>query len=228
MRIVSADRRAGIQNEAAQPAMRRIGSSRGCQSNEIVTSGAGNGRGKLCIPARRFPVCRSGTLAIIALGYVCFRLLEGVIIVIGMMSILSLLTLSRAVANGVAPNDSLQTLGAIFIAVYKWALTLGPNFVLGVNTTMCASLLYKSGLVPRFIARMGLVGAALIFTAAVLELFGILLELSTLVALMALPIFAYEMTLAGWLIVKGFNSSPLLLNVVRDRADLEFPVRPLP
>jgi len=28
-----------------------------------VTSGVENGRGKLCIPARRFPVCRSGTLA---------------------------------------------------------------------------------------------------------------------------------------------------------------------
>ncbi len=39
-------------------------SSRGCQSMEIVNSGVETGRGKLCIPARRLPVCRSGTLAI--------------------------------------------------------------------------------------------------------------------------------------------------------------------
>ena len=39
-------------------------SNRGCQSNETVTSSAGIGRAKLYIPARRFPVCRSGTLAI--------------------------------------------------------------------------------------------------------------------------------------------------------------------
>ena len=39
-------------------------SSRGCQSNETVISGMATGSGKLCIPARRFPVCRSGTLAI--------------------------------------------------------------------------------------------------------------------------------------------------------------------
>jgi hypothetical protein len=38
-------------------------SCRGCQSNETVNSEVKNGRGKLCIPARMFPVCRSGTLA---------------------------------------------------------------------------------------------------------------------------------------------------------------------
>ena len=55
---------------------------------------------------------------------------------------------------------------------------LGPNVMLGVNTTMCASLLYTSGLVPRFIARMGLAGAALILSTGVLELFGIVPQVS--------------------------------------------------
>ena len=39
-------------------------SNRGCQSNQTVTSDVWTGRTKLCITSRRFPVCRSGTLAI--------------------------------------------------------------------------------------------------------------------------------------------------------------------
>jgi hypothetical protein len=143
----------------------------------------------------------------IALGYVCFRLLEAVIIVVGTVGVLSLVTLSRDVASGGAPDASLQALGAVLIAVYKWALMLDPNFVLGMNTTMCAWLLYTSRLVPRFIARMGLGGATLILATAVLELFGIVPQVSIWGFLLAFPIFAYEMTLATWLIVKGFNSS---------------------
>jgi hypothetical protein len=135
---------------------------------------------------------------------------EAVIIVVGAIAILSLVTLSREIANGVAPNASLQTLGAVLIAVYKWALMLGPNVILGVNTTICASLLYKSGLVPRFITRMGLGGAALILVTGVLELFGTVPRVSIWGFILAFPIFAYEMTLAVWLIVKGFNSSVLV------------------
>jgi uncharacterized protein DUF4386 len=75
---------------------------------------------------------------------------------------------------------------------------------------MCAWLLYKSGLVPRFIARMGLAGAALILATGVLELFGIVVQVSPWGFILAIPVFAYEMTLATWLIVKGFNSSALV------------------
>jgi hypothetical protein len=142
----------------------------------------------------------------IALGYVCFRLLEAVIIVGGTVAMLSLVTLGREVANGVTPNASLHTLGAVLIAAYKWAFMLGPNIMLGVNTTMCAWLLYHSRLVPRFIARMGLAGAALILGTGVLELFGVVPQASPWGFLLALPIFAYEMTLATWLIVRGFNA----------------------
>ena len=70
-------------------------------------------------------------------------------------------------------------------------------------------LLYSSGLVPRFIAHMGLAGAALTLATGVLELFGVVPQVSPWGFLLALPIFAHEMTLATWLIVKGFNSSAL-------------------
>jgi hypothetical protein len=160
-------------------------------------------------PIMLFPYLKKQNESI-ALGYVCFRLLEAVIIIVGAVGVLSLVTLSREVASGVAPNASVEALGAVLIAVYKWALMLGPNFMLGVNTAMCAWLLYASGLVPRFIARMGFGGATLILATAVLELFGVVPQVSVWGFLLAFPVFAYEMTLAAWLIVRGFNSPVLV------------------
>ncbi|UKS24231.1 DUF4386 domain-containing protein [Paenibacillus sp. HWE-109] len=144
----------------------------------------------------------------LALGYVCFRLLEAAIIIVGVISVLSLLTLSQEFVKISTPNTaSFQTSGILLKAVHDWTFMLGPNFMLAVNTMMCSYLLYKSKLVPRFISIMGLAGATLIFIATLLEMFGIILQLSTWGAILAVPVFAYEMILAVWLIVKGFNST---------------------
>jgi hypothetical protein len=144
----------------------------------------------------------------LALGYVCFRFLEAIIITVGIVSVLSLLTLSQQFVETAAPDAaSFQTSGTLLKAVHDWTFMLGPNFMLGINTMMCSYLLYKSKLVPRFISSMGLTGATLIFIAALLEMFGVIAQLSTWGAVLAIPVAFYEMTLAVWLIVKGFNVS---------------------
>ncbi|MFC5529831.1 DUF4386 domain-containing protein [Cohnella yongneupensis] len=144
----------------------------------------------------------------LALGYVCFRLFEAVVVVVGVISMLSLLTLSQHYVDTAFPGtDTFEPVGTVLIAVHDWTFLLGPNFLLGVNTMMCAYLLYKSRFVPRFIAYMGLTGATLVFVAALLEMFGVIDQLSSWGAILALPVFAYEMTFATWLIVKGFNTS---------------------
>jgi hypothetical protein len=144
----------------------------------------------------------------IALGYLCFRFLEAVIITIGIVAVLSLLTLSQEFVAAAAPNASaFQTSGTVLRAVHDWTFMLGPNFMLGINTAMYSYLLYKSRLVPRFIAAMGLTGAILVFIAALLEMFGVILQVSVWGVLLAMPVAAYEMILAVWLIVKGFNPS---------------------
>ena len=146
----------------------------------------------------------------IALGYVCFRFLEVVFIVVGIISVLSLLTLRHEFVNAAAPNiSSLKTSNTLLIAVHDWTFLLGPNFMLGVNTLMCSYLLYKSKLVPRFIAGIGLTGATLIFIAALLEMFGVILQVSTWGAVLAIPIALYEMILAVWLMFKGFNPAAI-------------------
>lgn len=144
----------------------------------------------------------------LALGYLCFRVFEAIFIAIGIVSVLALVTLSRDFVAASAPDASaFQAVGSALIAMHDWTFILGPNFMLGVNVAICATVLYRSRLVPRFIALLAFAGATLVLVAALLEMFGVIDQVSTWGALFAAPEFAYEIALAGWLIVKGFNAS---------------------
>ncbi len=146
----------------------------------------------------------------IALWHVCFRFLEAVVITIGVISVLSLLTLSKEfVAAGALDTISFQASGTLLKAVYDWTFLLGPNFLLGINTMMYSYIFYKSKLVPGFIPILGMTGATLVFICALLVIFGVIQQVSFWGAILALPVFANEMILAVWLIVKGFNKSAL-------------------
>lgn len=146
----------------------------------------------------------------IALGHVCFRFLEAVIITVGVISVLSLLTLSREfVAAGYPDTTNFQSSGTVLKAIHDWTFLLGPNFMLGINTMLYSYIFYKSRLVPRFIAILGMTGGTLVFLCALLVMFGLFPQLSFWGTIFALPVFANEMILAVWLIVKGFNESAL-------------------
>jgi hypothetical protein len=154
-----------------------------------------------------FPILKKRNESM-ALGYVGFRLLEAVLIVVGLVSILTLLTLRQEFASGAALDvPSLQTADRLLRSIHAWALILGPNFMLGINTLLYSFLLYQTKLVPRTIAVIGLVGAVSVFTAAFLEMFGVIEQISTWGAVLAIPVATYEMTLAVYLIVKGFKPS---------------------
>ncbi|MDT3425305.1 hypothetical protein J2Z22_000821 [Paenibacillus forsythiae] len=154
-----------------------------------------------------FPILRKFN-EVIALWHVCFRFLEAIVITVGVISVLSLLTLSQDyVAAGAPDIASYQVSGKLLKAVHDYTFLLGPNFFLGVNTMMYSYIFYKSKLVPRFIPVLGLTGSGLILLAALLEMFGVIDQISAWGGILALPIFANEMTLAVWLIMKGFNVS---------------------
>lgn len=142
----------------------------------------------------------------IALGFLLFRFLEVVFIVIGVISVLSVLSIGQWYAESAGANqEHFIAVGIAFKSAHSWAFILGPNFMLGLNTFLCAYLLFRSGIVHPLIAKMGFLGAIVIFLAAMLELFDIIEQVSTWGALLAIPIFAYEMSLAVWLLVKGFD-----------------------
>jgi len=55
--------------------------------------------------------------------------------------------------------------------------------------------------VPRFIPILGLIGGPLVFMVNIGKMFGLYDQIPPLLAILVLPIFAWEVTLALWLIV---------------------------
>lgn len=156
-----------------------------------------------------FPILRKYNETV-ALWHVCFRFLEAIIITIGVISVLSLLTLSQEfVAGGAANPASFESSGIVLKAIHEWTFMLGPNFMLGINTMMYSYIFYKTKLVPRFIPILGMTGATLVFICALLVMFGVIEQVSVWGGILALPVAANEMILAGWLLVKGFNQTAL-------------------
>lgn len=140
----------------------------------------------------------------IALGYLSFRLLEVVFIMIGIVSVLTALAISEHYANGVIRDkDNAQNLMHTIISLHKWTFILGPNFMLAINTFLYSYVFSKTNLVPKNLARLGISASFLILLAALLEMFGVIQQISFWGILLALPIALYEITLAVWLLVKG-------------------------
>jgi hypothetical protein len=133
-----------------------------------------------------------------------------VIITLGIVAVLSLLTLSQAFAAVTGGDPSgFRAAGVALLAVHDWTFLLGPNFMLGINTLMYSSLFFRSGLVPRPLAALGLIGATLVLAAALLELFGVIAQISLWGGLLSAPVAVFEMSLAVWLIAKGLDASAL-------------------
>jgi hypothetical protein len=137
------------------------------------------------------------------LAYACFRLLEVVFILIGIISLLSIVKLSQEYTG--SELASLQAAARTLKTIHSWSFILGPHFMLGINTFIYSYIFYQSGLVPRKLSILGLGGAVLIFIAAVQEILGYIPHFSTQIIPYAFPIAIYEMILAVWLIRKGFN-----------------------
>jgi hypothetical protein len=156
-----------------------------------------------------FPFVRTYNESL-ALGYLAFRYLEAVFISVGIVAVLALLTLSRHYVAATAPEaPTYLAAGTLLLAVKAWTFILGPHLLLGVNTLIYSYLLYKTQLVPPPLAIMGMAGAVLIQIAALLELFGVIGTWSPWVGILAAPIAIFEMILAVWLIVKGFNPAAI-------------------
>ena len=152
----------------------------------------------------------------IALGFVATRTLEATMIFTGVVSLLSLVTL-RQDLGGAAGADaaSLVTTGASLGAIHNWTFVLGQSLTPGINALLLGSRMYRSGLVPRVIPLMGLIGAPLLITATFAQLFGILAQgVGPVAGLAALPVAAWEFSLGVYLVVKGFKPSPITAGMV--------------
>ncbi len=139
-----------------------------------------------------------------ALGYVCGRLLEATVIVVGILAVLSVVTLRRQHGDGAAPDDeALVTAASSLVALHDWTFLVGPGLVIGVNTLLLATLVHRARLAPRWIALTGLVGGPLVSASSTAVLFGLYDQVSAVAGVAALPVTVWEMGLAVVLIVRG-------------------------
>jgi hypothetical protein len=150
-----------------------------------------------------------------ALGFVGTRLFEAATIVIGVVCILAVVSLQQPNAIG-ANATTLVTIGKALVAVRNRTFTLGPSMMPALNALMLGTLMYRSRLVPRIIPAVGLIGAPLLISSAILTIFGINITIWS--GITTAPIFFWEGALGIWMIIKGFNqSSPLIVKLTAEK-----------
>jgi Domain of unknown function (DUF4386) len=156
-----------------------------------------------------FPILRRHSERL-ALGYVGSRIVEATIIGVGVISLLSILTLRDDLAASIgADGASLDIVGQALVAVHEWTFLLGPGFCVGVNGILLGWLMYRTGLMPQRLALLGVVGGPLIFLSSIAVLFGAY-EQDGAHVIFSVPEAAFEASFAIYLIVKGFRPSPVL------------------
>src|SRR5439155_11597267 len=156
-----------------------------------------------------FPILKRQSESL-ALGYVTARLMESAFIAIGIISLLAVVTLRRDVGGG-AGAGSLVMVGRALVAIHDWTFLLGPGWVVGVgNGLILGYLMYRSGLVPRRMAILGLIGGPLIIASGTGVLFNLFEAGSAPQGIATVPEFVWELSLGIYLIVKGFKPSPVL------------------
>ncbi len=154
-----------------------------------------------------YPVLRRHNEGL-ALGAVGFRLIEGTLYIVGVVLLLSLVTLSQEFVNAGTPNSPYyHTFGALLLAGFNWVANVGVPLPFCVGALLYYYVFYQSRLVPRWLSGWGLGAVALLIVAALLVMFGVIG--STVQGVLALPILVQEMSLAVWLIVRGFNASAI-------------------
>jgi len=159
------------------------------------------------IPILLFPILKKHNESI-ALGYIGFRLLEGVLFFFIVIGTLTQLSLSQQYMNaGASDVPYFQSLGNSIHAGLEWT-TLIYIIVFTLGALMFYYLLYISKLLPRFISAWGFIAATLLLSGSLLGMFG-LIPLSKTMLYFGPPIALNEIVLAVWLIIKGFNSSAI-------------------
>jgi hypothetical protein len=142
----------------------------------------------------------------LALGFVTTRTLEAAILSVGAISLLSIVSLKDA-ATGDA--GAMVTTSSALLGIHDWSFLFGPGMMAAVNALLLGTLMYRSGLVPRFIPALGLIGAPLLFASDMAVLFDVHEQVSSTALLMTLPIAAWELSLGVYLTFKGFKTAPV-------------------
>jgi len=154
-----------------------------------------------------YPILRQYSIGL-AIGAAGFRLIESMVEILGGISFIALLALSREFVNAGAPNAAyFQTIGAIIKASSEWTNNGVSLICWCIGAFMYYGIFYRYQLVPRWLSGWGLIGITLTTIVSILVMFGVLPGFGTVQMIASLPIMPQEIVFAIWLIAKGINPS---------------------
>lgn len=154
-----------------------------------------------------------------AIGFVSSRLFEGTVLMIGVISILSIVTLQQPGATG-AEASLLVTVQHTLVTVRNWTFVLGTG-VPALNAFLLGWIMYKSRLVPRAIPVIGLIGAPLFTSWIIGYILGVTEAGTAWHGIGVAPIFIWELSLGLWMTFKGFRKeAPLMIEAAAEDASV--------
>lgn len=139
-----------------------------------------------------------------AKGYLAFRIIEAVILIVITLSSLLLVTLSQVYSTALSPDtETYKTVGALLFAIrMDWSQMIVALFF-SFGAMILYYVLYKTKLVPAIISVWGLIAGVLVFLNQLVLVF----SGKNLGVFLGLPMLLNELVLGIWLITKGFNVS---------------------
>jgi hypothetical protein len=153
----------------------------------------------------------------LALGFVTTRLFEAAVIVIGVVSLLAVVTLRQTALAG-SDTATLVIVGQSLVALRNWTFIIGPGLMPAFNALLLGTLMYQSRLVPRIIPALGLIGAPLLILSTIGTMFGVNNAGTIWTAAATVPIFLWELSVGLWMIFRGFNrSAPLMATIALEK-----------
>ena len=153
----------------------------------------------------------------LALGFLGFRIIAAVFIIIGVISLLLLLALSQEfMKSGITDPSFFHSLGGLLRTGRDLVNHVAMVLTVSVGGLMFYFILYQSKLIPGWLSVWGLVGNILAILASLLVMFHIIDIISTVYLVLFLPIALQEIILAILLIVKGFNTSVIAYAVAKE------------
>ena len=175
--------------------------------------------GKVRIPIVLYPILKKHDETL-ALGYVGARAFEGLFFVLNIVTLLSILSLSKEYVNvGTQAAEYFHISGSLLLEQFEWNSHM-LDFPFALSALILNYVLYRSSLIPRWLSAWGLIGGMLWISGVTISMF----ITADLIALAA-PIGLQEMVLAVWLILKGFDAPATAPELLRgnDTAEVDAP-----
>ena len=119
-----------------------------------------------------FPIVKRVSESV-ALGYIASRTVESILILVGVVSLMSIVALRQDLADAANNSGALVDVTGGLLAVHDQTGLLGPQFCAGLgNGILLGYLMWRSRLLPRPLVMIGLIGGPLALLAGISVLLG--------------------------------------------------------